>query len=128
MFNCKDRIMKCKRCGLPLSPSEVTDGTGMCLSCEVTHLRTFAAMARHYYVTIEYLGKRKKEEFQCALICLDKQGEFLVMDSAGEWILFHAKRCKVEEIHAHVIVVSGFTDKPEYITAYCRYATNRNGE
>ena len=84
-------------------------------------------MNRTYDVTIEYLGRKKVDKFAQSTICLGKDGAFLVMDSDGEIIRFSAKNCKVEQIAAHVIIISRFTDKPRHITAYCVYS-NAQGQ
>jgi len=81
-------------------------------------------MDRHYNVTIEYLGLKKRDEFPQSTICLGKDGAFLVMDADGRKVRFEAKDCKVEQIAAHVIILRGYTDKPRHITAYCLYANN----
>ena len=78
-----------------------------------------------YHVTIEYLGKKQKDTFQLSTICLGKDGVFLVMDSDGKNVRFVAKDCEVEQIAAHVIILRGYTDKPEHVTAYCVYANDR---
>ena len=81
-------------------------------------------MDRLYNVTIEYLGLKKQDKFTLSTICLGKDGAFLVMDAEGKSIRFEAKDCKVEQIAAHVIILRGYTDKPQHITAYCMYANN----
>ena len=79
-------------------------------------------MDRLYNVTIEYLGIKKQDKFPKSIICLGKDGVFLVMDAEGKGVRFVAQDCKVEQIAAHVIIVRGYTDKPRHITAYCIYA------
>ena len=81
-------------------------------------------MDRHYNVTIEYFGLKKRDEFPQSTICLGKDGAFLVMDADGQKVRFAAKDCKVEQIAAHVIILRGYTDNPRHITAYCVYANN----
>lgn len=77
---------------------------------------------RLFNVTIECLGLKKKDKFPASTICLGKDGAFLVMDAEGKSIRFSANNCKVEEIAAHVIILSGYTDKPRHIKAYCVYS------
>lgn len=79
-------------------------------------------MDRRYNVTIEYLGLKKQDKFSQSTICLGKDGTFLVMDGDGHAVRFAAKDCKVEQIAAHVIILRGYTDRPQHITAYCVYA------
>ena len=79
-------------------------------------------MNRLYNVTIEYLGVKRKDKFPLSTICLGQDGDFLVGDSEGKNVRFVANGCKVDMIGAHVIVIRGFTDKPQHITAYCMYA------
>ncbi len=79
-------------------------------------------MNRLYNVTIYYLGKKKRLALTGSTICLTKDGGFLAMDAEGAKVLFSAKRCEVEEIAACAIIITGFTDNPEYITAYCVYS------
>jgi len=81
-------------------------------------------MSVTYNVVIERLGRKKKDRFSLATICLNKDGTFLVMDSEGKKILFMAENGKVEEIAAEVIVVRGYTTTPCCsITAYCVYSS-----
>lgn len=75
-----------------------------------------------YNVTIEYLGRKKQDKFPLSTISLGQDGAFLVMDEDGQKIRFDASRCRVEQIAAHVIIISGFTTKPQHITAYCVYS------
>ena len=79
-------------------------------------------MDRLYNVTIEYLGRKRKDKFPLSTICLGKDGSFLVMDSDGQNVRFVANDCKVEQIAAHVIIFRGYTEKPQHVTAYCVYA------
>jgi len=79
-------------------------------------------MDRLYNVTIEYLGRKKQDKFPLSTICLGKDGAFLVMDSEGSAVRFVANDCKVKQIAAHVIILGGYTDKPQHVTAYCVYA------
>lgn len=79
-------------------------------------------MDRLFDVTIEYLGRKRKDKFPLSTICLGKDGSFLVMDSDGKSVCFAANNCKVEQIAAHVIILRGYTDKPQHVTAYCVYA------
>ena len=79
-------------------------------------------MDRLYNVTIEYLGRKRKDKFTLSTICLGKDGSFLVMDSDGQNVRFVANDCNVEQIAAHVIILRGYTDKPQHVTAYCVYA------
>ena len=80
------------------------------------------AMSRIYTVTIEYLGLKKRDKFQRSTICLGKDGVLLVMDADGNGVRFVAKNCKVEQIAADVIVIRGYTDKPQHVTVYCVYS------
>ena len=80
---------------------------------------------RLYNVRIEYTGTKRVDTFKGSTICLGKEGDFLVMDSEGYTTRFMANNCRVEQIAAHVIVVTGFTDRPRHITAYCVYATDK---
>ena len=82
-------------------------------------------MDRIYNVTIEHLGRKKQNKFPLSTICLGKDGAFLVMDADGRKVRFAAKDCKVEQIAAHVIILRGYTDKPQHVTAYCVYANAR---
>jgi hypothetical protein len=79
-------------------------------------------MDRLYNVTIEYLGLKKQDKFLHSTICLGKDGTLLIMDADGNRVRFVAKDCRVEQIAAHVIIVSGYTDKPQHVTAYCVYS------
>jgi hypothetical protein len=79
-------------------------------------------MNKLYDVMIEYLGRKEQDKFPLSTICLGRDGTFLVMDSEGKAVRFVAKDCKVEEIAAHVIILRGYTDKPEHISAYCTYS------
>jgi hypothetical protein len=79
---------------------------------------------RTYNVTIEYFGKKKTDKYPDSVICLGRDGSFLVLDASGDGIRFEAARCRVDQISANAIFISGFTDKPQYITAYCIYADN----
>jgi len=83
-------------------------------------------MDRIYNVTIEHLGRKKQNKFPLSTICLGKDGVFLVMDAKGNNVRFVAKDCKVEQIAAHVIILRGYTDKPQHVTAYCVYANREN--
>lgn len=85
-------------------------------------------MSRLYNVTVEYLGKKKADKFQKSTICLDKNGDFLVMDCEGKAIRFKANNCKVDEIAAEVVIIRGFTDKPSHIAAFCMYETKKGGK
>lgn len=77
---------------------------------------------RLYDVMIEYLGIKKKDNFPMSTICLGKEGDFMVMDAEGKTCRFVAYSCKVEQIAARVIILSGFTLKPRHIKAYCVYS------
>lgn len=79
-------------------------------------------MDRLYNVAIEYLGRKKQDKFPLSTICLGKDGAFLVMNSEGKSVRFVANDCRVEQIAAHVIILRGYTDKQQHITAYCIYA------
>ena len=84
---------------------------------------------RLYNVTVEYLGRKKRDKFPKSTICLGKDGTFLVMDADGKTVSFIANNCKVEQILADVIILRGYryTDKPRHITAYCTYANAAEG-
>ena len=82
-------------------------------------------MDRLYDVTVEYLGRKTVDKFSQSTICLGKDGAFLVMDSEGQKVRFAANDCKVEQIAAHVIVMRGYTDKPQHGTAYCVYSNQK---
>jgi len=79
-------------------------------------------MDRMYNVTIEYLDTKRQHKFPLSTICLGKDGSFLVMDSEGQNVRFVANDCRVEQIAAHVIILRGYTDKPQHVTAYCVYS------
>ena len=81
-------------------------------------------MDRLYNVTVEYLGRKKKDKFFLSTICLGKYGNFLVMDAEGKIVRFAANDSKVEQIAAHVIIVRGYTDKPQHVTVVCMYSNN----
>ena len=85
-------------------------------------------MNRLYNVTIEHLGRKRTDKFPASTICMGKDGAFLVMDANGTQVRFAANHCRVEEIAAHVVIVTGFTDRPRHITAYCIYADNREAK
>lgn len=72
---------------------------------------------RLYNVRIEYTGMKNVDTFKESTICLGKEGDFMVMNSDGMTSRFMAHNCRVEQIAAHVIVVTGFTDRPRHITA-----------
>ena len=78
-------------------------------------------MSRLYDVTIECLGLKKKHILNKSTISLSTGGTFLIMDERGVDIRFAAYDCKVEQIAAHVIVIRGYTDKPQHVTFYCAY-------
>ena len=83
-------------------------------------------MDRLYNVSIEYLGRKKQDKFPQSTICLGKDGALLVMDAEGKSVRFAAKDCKVEQIAAHVIVMRGYTDKPQHVTVFCVYSNDLN--
>jgi hypothetical protein len=78
-------------------------------------------MNRRYNVTIEYMGRERHDKFPMSTICLGRDGVFLVMDSEGKTVRFVARDCRVDQIAANVIILLGYTDKPQHITAYCVY-------
>ena len=71
-----------------------------------------------YNVTIKPLG-RKEQRFGLSTIYLDKNGNFGVMDAEGKDIRYTLVRARVEEIAAHVIHISGFTHRPEFVNVFC---------
>ena len=81
--------------------------------------------SRLFDVRIEYLGRKKFDTFERSTICLGREGDFMVMDSEGMTVRFIAHSCRVEQIAAHVIIITGFTDHPRHITAYCVYANDK---
>ena len=79
-------------------------------------------MTRLYDVTIEYLGGKKQDKLPQSTICMGTDASFLVMDSEGQSVRFIAKDCRVEQIAANVIILRGYTDKPQHVTVYCVYS------
>ncbi len=71
-----------------------------------------------YNVTIKPLG-RKEQSFGLSTIYLDQHGSFGVMDAEGKAIRYTLTRARVEEIAAHVVHISGFTHKPEFVDVWC---------
>lgn len=76
---------------------------------------------RTYDITIEYTGLKKTETFRNVTFTLSSTGFLTVMDRDGNRILFCAQDCKVKEIAAYVIIITGYTAKPRHFTAYCVY-------
>jgi hypothetical protein len=71
-----------------------------------------------YNITIKPLG-RKEHNLGLSRIYLDKHGNFGAMDEDGTGIRYTLVRARVEEIAAHVIHISGFTHRPEFVDVFC---------
>ena len=74
-----------------------------------------------YKVTVQPLG-RKPIDLGLCQISLDKYGSLLVLDEDGISVKFSAQRCRVDVMARDVIIVSGFTHKPEFVEVFCMYA------
>ena len=74
-----------------------------------------------YKVSIHPLG-RKPIDLGLCKISLDRHGSLLVLDEDGILVRYSAQRCRVESIARAVIIISGFSDKPEYVEVFCMYA------
>ena len=74
-----------------------------------------------YKVTVQPLG-RKPIDLGLCQISLDKYGSLLVLDADGIDVRFSAQRCRVDGMARNVVIISGFTDKPEYVEVFCMYA------
>jgi hypothetical protein len=74
-----------------------------------------------YKVTVQPLG-RKPIDFGLCKISLDKHGSLLVLDADGIGVRYSAIRCWVECMGRDVVIISGFTDRPEFVEVFCMYA------
>jgi hypothetical protein len=74
-----------------------------------------------YKVSIHPLGRKPKDIGLCT-ISLDRHGSLLVLDEDGILVRYSAQRCRVECMAREVIIISGFSDKPEYVEVFCMYA------
>ena len=74
-----------------------------------------------YKVTVQPLGKNPIDLGLCK-ISLDKHGSLLVLDADGIDVRYSAQRCRVDVMARDVVIISGFTTKPEYVEVFCMYA------
>jgi hypothetical protein len=74
-----------------------------------------------YKVTVQPLG-RKPIDLGLCRISLDKHGSLLVLDEDGIDVRFSAQRCRVDVMARAVVIISGFTTKPEYVEVFCMCA------
>ena len=74
-----------------------------------------------YKVTAQPLG-RKPIDLGLCKISLDKHGSLLVLDADGIDVRYSAQRCRVDVMARDVIIISGFTSKPEFVEVFCLYA------
>ena len=75
-----------------------------------------------YKVTIHPLGQIDPIDLGLCRISLDRHGSLLVLDEDGMLVRYSAQRCRVECMAREVIIISGFTAKPEYVEVFCVYA------
>jgi hypothetical protein len=50
----------------------------------------------------------------------------LVLDADGIGVRYSAIRCRVDVIARDVVIISGFTDRPEFVEVFCMYAEGGN--
>jgi hypothetical protein len=74
-----------------------------------------------YKVTVQPLGRKPIDHGLCQ-ISLDKHGSLLVLDEDGAGVKFSAQRCRVDVMARDVVIISGFTHKPEFVEVFCMYA------
>jgi hypothetical protein len=74
-----------------------------------------------YKVTVQPLG-RKPIDLGLCQISLDKHGSLLVLDEDGAGVKYSVQRCRVDGMARNVVIISGFTDKPEFVEVFCMYA------